>query len=268
MDLGIAGRKAIVCASSKGLGRACAMALARAGCVVIVNGRDAARAGGDGAARFAPRPAPRSIVVAGDLDARQVARRAARRLSRARHSRQQQRRPAAGAVRRADAREILRGVESNMLTPIALIQQVAPGMAQRRFGRIVNITSASVRAPIPGLDVSSGARAGLTAFVAASARALAKHNVTINSIQPGAFDTDRLRPGLLEARRSDGRAILRRARAEREVNDSRPPVRRAGRIRRSVRLSFERTSRLHRRPEYSHRRRRPFPPRSETVRCS
>jgi 3-oxoacyl-[acyl-carrier protein] reductase len=80
-----------------------------------------------------------------------------------------------------------------MLTPIALIQRVAPGMAERRFGRIINITSASVRAPIAGLDVSSGARAGLTAFLASAARLYAKDNVTINSIQPGMFDTDRVR---------------------------------------------------------------------------
>jgi len=89
--------------------------------------------------------------------------------------------------------QILNGIEANMLTPIALIQRVAPGMAERRFGRIINITSASVRAPIAGLDVSSGARAGLTAFLASAARLYAKDNVTINSIQPGMFDTDRVR---------------------------------------------------------------------------
>jgi 3-oxoacyl-[acyl-carrier protein] reductase len=80
-----------------------------------------------------------------------------------------------------------------MLTPIALVQRVAPGMASRKFGRVINITSASVRAPIARLDVSSGARAGLTAFLASSARRFAKDNVTINSIQPGIFDTDRIR---------------------------------------------------------------------------
>src|SRR6202034_4717794 len=87
--------------------------------------------------------------------------------------------------------QILNGIDANMLTPIALIQRVAPGMAERRFGRIINITSASVRAPIAGLDVSSGARAGLTAFLASAARLFARDNVTINSIQPGMFDTDR-----------------------------------------------------------------------------
>ncbi|MBV8473130.1 MAG: SDR family oxidoreductase, partial [Hyphomicrobiales bacterium] len=112
--------------------------------------------------------------------------------------------------------DILRGVESNMLTPIALVQRVAPGMAERGFGRIVNITSSSVRAPLAGLDVSSGARAGLTAFLAATARTFAARNVTINSIQPGAFDTDRLRPGLLKRAEAMG-GDLAAARAEREA---------------------------------------------------
>lgn len=104
-----------------------------------------------------------------------------------------------------------------MLTPIALTQAVLPGMAQRRFGRVINITSSSVRAPIAGLDVSSGARAGLTAFLASSARAVARDNVTINSIQPGSFDTDRIRVGLVS------QAALRgldeaKMRAEREAS--------------------------------------------------
>ena len=83
-----------------------------------------------------------------------------------------------------------------MLTPIALVQALAPGMAERKFGRVINITSSSVRAPIAGLDVSSGARAGLTAFLASAARLFAPHNVTINSIQPGSFETDRQKSGL------------------------------------------------------------------------
>jgi len=192
MDLGIGGRKAIVCASSKGLGRACAMALAEAGCAVIVNGRDPARL--EATAREIREATGADVVaVVGDLDTAEV--RAA--LLDAcpapdilvNHNGGPPPAPFAALTRE----DILRGLESNILTPIALVQRVAPGMARRRFGRIVNITSSSVRAPIAGLDVSSGARAGLTAFLAASARALAKDNVTINSIQPGAFDTDRIR---------------------------------------------------------------------------
>ena len=92
--------------------------------------------------------------------------------------------------------DILKGVESNMLTPIALVQALLPSMVSRKFGRIVNITSSSVRAPIAGLDVSSGARAGLTAFLASAARAHVRDNVTINSIQPGVFETDRQKSAL------------------------------------------------------------------------
>ncbi len=194
MDLGIAGRKAIVCASSRGLGRACARALAEAGCEIVVNGRDA-----EALARTARelRGIAGAAVheVAGDLD--DPATRAALLAAcpdadiLVNNNGGPPFKPFA-AIARLD---ILAGVESNMLTPIALIQALAPGMAQRKFGRIVNITSSSVRAPIAGLDVSSGARAGLTAFVASAARSFARDNVTINSIQPGSFDTDRLRPG-------------------------------------------------------------------------
>jgi 3-oxoacyl-[acyl-carrier protein] reductase len=192
MDLGIAGRSAIVCASSKGLGRACAMELARAGCRVVVNARDREVLKAT-AADIRAATSAEVIEVCGDLsnpDVREALLSAC---------------PAPdilvnnnGGPPRASfydltREQILRGIEANMLTPIALIQRVAPGMTQRRFGRIINITSASVRAPITGLDVSSGARAGLTAFLASAARRFAKDNVTINSIQPGIFDTDRIR---------------------------------------------------------------------------
>ncbi len=203
MDLGIAGRKAIVCASSRGLGRACATALAEAGCSVVVNGRD--RDALEATAReIAEATGTEVIAVPGDLDSAEV--RAALLAAcpapdiLVNNNGGPPPAPFAELTREA----ILRGIESNMLTPIALIQRVAPGMAERRFGRIVNITSSSVRAPIAGLDVSSGARAGLTAFVAASARSLAKDNVTINSIQPGAFDTDRIRSVLRNSAAASG----------------------------------------------------------------
>ena len=173
LDLGISGRKAIVCASSKGLGRASAVALAQAGCELVLNGRDPqalAATAGDIRDRFGV-----TVRVApGDLN------------DPATHAALLAAAPEAdilvnnnggppfkpfGAITRKD---ILAGVESNMLTPIALVQALLPGMAERRFGRIVNITSGSVRAPIAGLDVSSGARAGLTAFLAAAARTHAK----------------------------------------------------------------------------------------------
>ena len=223
MDMGIAGRKAIVCASSRGLGRACAIALAREGCTLVVNGRDAARL--EATAREI-REATGAAVIAvhGDLDRPDVRDALLAACPEpdilVNNNGGPPPKPFADLARD----DILRGVESNMLTPIALIQRVAPGMAQRGFGRIVNITSSSVRAPIAGLDVSSGARAGLTALLAATARALANRNVTINSIQPGAFDTARIRSSL--ERTVVQRGIpLETARAEAEARN---PARRFG----------------------------------------
>ena len=107
---------------------------------------------------------------------------------------QQQWRPAAsGDFRELDRETILEGVTNNMVAPLELIQAVIDGMAERGFGRIVNITSLSVYVPIPGLDLSSGARAGLTSFLAGVARTVADKNVTINNMLPGKLDTDRLR---------------------------------------------------------------------------
>ncbi|MEN5081060.1 SDR family oxidoreductase [Bosea sp. TWI1241] len=191
MDLGIAGRTAIVCASSKGLGRACAQALAEAGCTVVVNGRDAqtleataseirastgatvvavvadvsTRAGQDALLAAAPNP---DILVNNNGG------------------------PPPKPFREVSREGLLEGVSQNLATPLELVQRVVDGMIARRFGRIVNITSASVLTPLTGLDVSSAARAGLTAFLAGVAREVAHANVTINNILPGVFATDRL----------------------------------------------------------------------------
>ena len=214
MDLGIAGRKALVCASSKGLGRACAFALAKAGCDVVISGRSAERLTRT-AEELRCTTGATVREVAGDLD----------------DSRTRETLIAAcpdadilvnnnggppfqpfAEIRRED---ILKGVEANMLTAIALVQALLPGMASRKFGRIVNITSSSVRAPIAGLDVSSGARAGLTAFLASAARAHVRDNVTINCIQPGAFDTDRQRSSLERAAAQRGVSVeIARAEAQ------------------------------------------------------
>jgi 3-oxoacyl-[acyl-carrier protein] reductase len=198
MDLGIAGRKAIVCASSKGLGRACAKALAEAGCAIVLNGRDAealARTGRE--LREATGVKIREIL--GDLDDPATRAELIAACPDADILVNNNGGPPRKEFDQIGRDDILAGLESNMLTPIALIQALAPGMAGRKFGRIVNITSSSVRAPVAGLDVSSGARAGLTAFLASAARLFAGNNVTINSIQPGSFDTDRLKAGLARA---------------------------------------------------------------------
>jgi 3-oxoacyl-[acyl-carrier protein] reductase len=192
MDLGISGREAIVCASSKGLGRACAIELARAGCRVVVNGRDAIRLEAT-AAEIRAETGAEVIAITGDVGDPRVRDALLQACPAPDILVNNNGGPARAEFERVTREQILSGIEANMLTPIALIQRVAPGMAERRFGRIVNITSASVRAPIAGLDVSSGARAGLTAFLASAARRYARDNVTINSIQPGMFDTDRVR---------------------------------------------------------------------------
>ncbi len=191
MDLGISGRKAIVCASSRGLGKGCAMALAEAGCDLVVNGRseDVLNATADEI-----RAATGVSVIAVAVDVSQPSGQDA--LLAAcpdpdilvnnnggppfRH------------FSELNREAILEGVTQNMVTPIELIQRVVDGMCERGFGRIVNITSSSVYMPIPGLDLSSGARAGLTSFLAGVARPIADRNVTINTLLPGKMDTDRL----------------------------------------------------------------------------
>ncbi len=195
MDLGIAGRKAIICASSRGLGKGCALALAEAGCDIVLNGRNEAtlaKTVDEIRARFNVRVKP--VVADVSTKEGQKALLAAC--------------PApdilvnnnAGPPRRhfttLDREALIGGVIQNMVTPIELIQAVIGGMAERKFGRIVNITSGSVMAPIDGLDLSSGARAGLTAFLAGVCREFASRNVTINNILPGKMDTDRFNGGL------------------------------------------------------------------------
>ncbi len=207
MDLGLAGRSAIVCASSKGLGRGCATALAEAGCRVIVNGRDAERAQAT-AAEIRAATGAEVGVVAGDLGDPRVRAALLAACPEPDILVNNNGGPLPAPFEAITREKLLAGLEANMLTPIALAQAVLPGMAARKFGRIVNITSASVRAPIAGLDVSSGARAGLTAFLASAARKFVRDNVTINSIQPGVFDTDRVRatmgadPAKLEQRKA------------------------------------------------------------------
>jgi len=213
MDLGIAGRKAIVCASSRGLGRACALALAQAGCDVVVNGRDPAHvertrteiaeltggrivavtadiATADGqAALLAACPDP-DILVNNNAG------------------------PPFRDFRELSRQQMLDGLTANMVVAIELIQQVIDPMILRGFGRIVNITSGSVKMPLAGLDLSSGARAGLTGFLAGVARSVAGANVTINFLLPGAFDTDRLRSNM-EANAKKKNISVEAAKAER-----------------------------------------------------
>jgi len=213
MDLGIAGRRAIVCASSRGLGRACAQALAAAGCEVVINGRgeeslnataaalraatgakiipvraDVATAEGQ-AALFAACPEP-DILINNNAG------------------------PPLRDFRELTRQQIIDGVIANMAVAIELIQKAIDPMMRRRFGRIVNITSAAVKLPQAGLDLSYGARGGLSIFVAGVARQVAEMNVTINNLLPGAFATDRLQSTVAAAAKRKGISV-EQAKAER-----------------------------------------------------
>ncbi|MEO9337847.1 SDR family oxidoreductase [Mesorhizobium sp. SB112] len=192
MDLGLKGKKAIVCASSKGLGRGCAEALAEAGCDLALNGRDK-----ETLAKTADAIRQRYGVevkeIAGDVSLPDVQAELIAAFSAPDILVNNNGGPPPKPFRALDREAILAGVTKNMVTPIELIQAVIDGMAERGFGRIVNITSLSVYVPIPNLELSSGARAGLTSFLAGVAPTVAARNVTINSLLPGKLDTDRLR---------------------------------------------------------------------------
>ena len=192
MDLGIAGRKAIVCASSRGLGRACAEKLAEAGCEVVINGRDAERlkATADAMAKtYRVKVTP----VAADLATPEGQKALLAACPDPDILVNNNGGPPPRDFRELTRQQMIDGVIANMVVAIELIQKTIGPMTERRFGRIVNITSGSVKMPLAGLDLSSGARAGLTAFLAGVARTVADKNVTINHVLPGAFDTDRLR---------------------------------------------------------------------------
>lgn len=191
MDLGIAGRTALVCASSQGLGRGCAAALAAAGARVVINGRDAERLHRV-AREIADASGAEIIPVVADVgtdEGRAALLDAAGAVDILINNNGG---PPAADFATLDHDKLLAGVEANMLTPILLAQAVIPAMVERRFGRIVNITSGSVKMPLAGLDLSSGARLGLTGFLAGVARQVAYANVTINGLLPGAFDTARI----------------------------------------------------------------------------
>lgn len=204
MELGIRGRRAIVCASSQGLGRGCALALAEAGVSLVINGRDAAQLEAT-AGEIRRATGVEVTPIAADIadPAGQAALLAA--CPQPDILVNNNGGPPFRDFRLLDRSAMVAGVTMNMLTPIELMQKVIDGMTGRGFGRIVNITSISVKMPIAGLDLSSGARAGLTAFVAGIARTVAGRNVTINNLLPGYFDTRRLREGFAaSARRSGG----------------------------------------------------------------
>src|SRR5580658_9540631 len=195
MDLGIAGRKAIVCASSKGLGRGCAHHLAEAGCEVVINGRNKEQLEAT-AAELRQATGAKITAVAADVASPDGQKALFASCPEPDILVNNNAGPPFRDFRELDRQKILDGVVANMAVAIELTQKVIDPMVARKFGRIVNITSGSVKMPLVGLDLSSGARAGLTAFMAGVARSVAASNVTINFMQPGAFGTDRLESNL------------------------------------------------------------------------
>ena len=192
MDTGLTGRTALVCAASKGLGRACALALAREGVAVTITARGAEALEAT-AVELRALTGVQVTTVAGDIttEAGRVAALAACPAPDILVTNAGG--PPPGDFRDWSREDWLQALDANMLTPIALMRAVVDGMCERRFGRVVNITSASVKSPISALGLSNGARAGLTGFVGGLARQVARHNVTINNLLPGPFLTDRLR---------------------------------------------------------------------------
>lgn len=204
MDLGIKGRRALVCAASKGLGKACALALAREGVSVTIVARNAgplATAADEiGGTAGIPVITVVADVVTADGQAKALAacpnpdilvNNAGG--------------PPPGDFRDWSRAEWIAAIEANMLSAIFLIKATVDGMIARKFGRIVNITSGAVKAPIDILGLSNGARSGLTGFVAGLARKTVAHNVTINNLLPGPFDTERFHANVVFAARKAGR---------------------------------------------------------------
>ena len=202
MDLGIRGKKAIVCAASKGLGKGCAEALAKAGVdlVICARGADALEATATElrthgvnvtavVADITSEDGRAKVLAAAGSDVDILVTNAGG--------------PPPGVWSDWSRDDFIRALDGNMLTPIALMQAVLPGMMARGWGRVVNITSQSVKAPIPALGLSNAARTGLTGFVAGTARQVAGKGVTINNLLPGIHDTDRalaLDGGVVKAR--------------------------------------------------------------------
>ena len=204
MDLGLEGKTAIVCAASRGLGRACARSLAANGVQVAIAART------PGPLEETAGELRRDFGVAATAVAADITTPEGRRLTLEACPRpdilvNNAGGPPPGDFRDWGREDWIKALDANMLSAIEMIRATVDGMIERRFGRIVNITSSAVKAPIAGLGLSNGARAGLTGFVAGLARQTVRHNVTINNLLPGPFDTDRLRANARAAATSAGR---------------------------------------------------------------
>ena len=195
MDYGVAGRKAIVCAASQGLGKGCALALAREGVDLVVNARGADALNAT-AEEIRGATGVDVVAVAADITSPEGRARVLAACPSPDILVNNAGGPPIGDFRDWDEAAWQKAVNDNMVTPIMMIRAVVDGMIAPRFGRIVNITSRSVKAPLAHLGLSNGARAGLTGFVAGLARQVARHNVAVNNLLPGPFLTNRQVDGL------------------------------------------------------------------------
>jgi len=209
MDLGIQGKWALVCAASKGLGKGCATALVREGVNVVITARGDAALQATATELRALNGAVQVHAVAGDITTAAGRAAALAACPQVDILVNNAGGPPPGDFRAWDREVWLKALDANMLGPIELIKTVIDAMAERGFGRIVNITSAAVKAPIDVLGLSNGARSGLTGFVAGVARQprVASRNVTLNNLLPGPFDTDRLRVTTEGAAQKTGRSF-------------------------------------------------------------
>ncbi len=192
MDLGIRGKWALVCGASKGLGYGCALSLAQEGVNLVINARSAGPLA-EAAERIGQQTGVTVVAVACDITTPQGRAESLAAAPQFDILVNNAGGPPPGDFRNFGRDDWIRALDANMLTPIELIKATVDGMIARRFGRIVNITSSAVKAPIDVLGLSNGARSGLTGFVAGLARKTVAHNVTINNLLPGVFDTDRIR---------------------------------------------------------------------------
>jgi 3-oxoacyl-[acyl-carrier protein] reductase len=207
VDLGIKGRRALVCASSKGLGLGCAAALAAEGVHVTMTARGAEVLAAAAAEVRKANPGVEVIEVVGDIttpEGREAALKAAGQIDILVNNAGG---PPPGDFRNWTRDDWIKAIDANMLTPIELIKATVDGMMERKFGRIVNITSAAVKAPIDVLGLSNGARSGLTGFVAGLSRKTVRSNVTINGLLPGPFNTDRIRGVAAGQAKNSGKSV-------------------------------------------------------------
>lgn len=206
MKYAIEGKKAIVCGASRGLGKGCAVALAEEGVDLVINGRDPEVLAAT-AEEIRRKTGVSVTAVAGDITTAQGRQLVLQACPDPDILVNNAGGPPPGDFREWDRDTWISALDANMLTPIELIRATVDGMIERRFGRIVNITSSGVKQPIGILGLSNGARTGLTGFVSGLSRQLARQNVTINNLLPGAFDTDRRAAIVAAGARASGKSV-------------------------------------------------------------